>query len=300
MKLDSTSFGRHETFPLRFMWIPKGIQALSANPKVFKDEAATIELGVGKNMVNSIRYWLQAARLIDHSDVVTDLGLFLFDQEKGVDPYLEDEGTLWLLHWLIASNIETATSVFWFFNCFHKRQFTNDELFAGLRDFVQESMTRKRPSENTLKADLSVITRMYVQNRIVGKVAIEDVLTSPFGELGLLTNQENRKLFSSGISENSVPPEILLFATNEVYRDLGDVQELDSLLHFRGESPAPGAVFRLPENSFVSKLESALGAYPKLFRLNRTGVLNQLFRLSNADGIEILKGYYETTGRKAA
>lgn len=302
MRLEKASFGRHETFHLRFSWIPKGLQALRGNPGVFKSESATVDLGVGKNMVNSIRYWLIASGLMDQSDKITSLGSYLFDSESGVDPYLEDEGTLWLLHWLIASNSDFATSIFWFFNSFHKSQFTSEEIFVGLRDFVKDSMEeKKRPSENTLKSDSSVLTRMYVQGSISGKTVFEDVLTSPFAELGLMQNSGGSKRFISQIEERqNLPPEILLFAINQSTRSAGDVLELDPLLHYRGEKAAPGAIYRMTENEFMSKLEAACDQVPGAFRLNRTGVLNQLFRVSSIDDTQILDRYYGKVGRKAA
>ena len=51
------SFGRHETFPLRYSWLTKGFQALISNQNIFSSDEATVELGVGKNMVKSIRFW---------------------------------------------------------------------------------------------------------------------------------------------------------------------------------------------------------------------------------------------------
>ena len=61
---NTVSFGRHESFLLRFGWISKGLGALKDDPAVFSQEDATVTLGVGKNMVASIRHWLQGARLV--------------------------------------------------------------------------------------------------------------------------------------------------------------------------------------------------------------------------------------------
>lgn len=99
-------FGRHETFALRYGWLTKGAQALMSGEPVFEAENATVLLGVGKNMVSSIRYWLQAARIICKAPEGWDLtvvGDKVFGDD-GYDPYLEDEATIWLIHWLIASN----------------------------------------------------------------------------------------------------------------------------------------------------------------------------------------------------
>ncbi|MCL4722145.1 MAG: DUF4007 family protein, partial [Gammaproteobacteria bacterium] len=54
---DRYRFTGHESFPLRYSWLPKGIQTLEVKPGVFRDDQATIVLGVGKNMVAAIRHW---------------------------------------------------------------------------------------------------------------------------------------------------------------------------------------------------------------------------------------------------
>lgn len=87
------SFGRHETFSLRYAWLTKGFQAFMKKKAIFSsDEAteateATIELGVGKNMVNAIKYWLRASSMLQENSEgleATDLGKAIFS-EKGWD-----------------------------------------------------------------------------------------------------------------------------------------------------------------------------------------------------------------------
>ena len=48
------SFSGHETFPFRYTWLKKGVDAVRDDPSVFTSDRATITLGVGKNMVRSI------------------------------------------------------------------------------------------------------------------------------------------------------------------------------------------------------------------------------------------------------
>jgi hypothetical protein len=122
MKLNrrQTTFGRHETFPLRYAWLTKGLDALRKQPAIFGDpERAMVELGVGRNMVNAIQYWLQVtgvAEFTENRGAATAIGNVLLGPQG--DRYLEDEATLWILHWLIAANAEWATGFFWFFNRF--------------------------------------------------------------------------------------------------------------------------------------------------------------------------------------
>ncbi len=111
------AFGRHEFFALRFGWLTKGFQAFDDSKSVFTDDDAVVVLGVGKNMVNSIRHWLRAAKLVriePDQKKVEPLGSFLFSKQNGHDPYLEDEDTIWLLHWLLATNPTQATSWYWY------------------------------------------------------------------------------------------------------------------------------------------------------------------------------------------
>jgi hypothetical protein len=55
-------FSGHETFPCRYAWLSKAVKALEHRLKIFADEDdAMVELGVGKNMMRAIRFWVQAA-----------------------------------------------------------------------------------------------------------------------------------------------------------------------------------------------------------------------------------------------
>jgi uncharacterized protein DUF4007 len=196
---DKASFGRHETFPLRFGWLTKGYQAWCESQDVFEQEDATVTLGVGKNMVSAIRYWLLAAQVVrPHargSIEQTELGHAIFS-EHGWDPYLEDDATLWLLHWLVASNASEATSVFWFFNRFHKPEFTSKEVGDALSDFCRENVTA-RFVEKTLRHDVALILRMYEAAHGDKDVPLEEGLDSPMSALGLVTAVEGTKYHES-------------------------------------------------------------------------------------------------------
>ena len=97
----------------------------------FNDEDAVVALGVGKNMVSSIRYWLRAFGLINLDNEISPLADFIFDTETGCDPFVEDTQTLWLLHWnLIYTNY--ATIYRQIFLNFHKerKEFSKANIFA--------------------------------------------------------------------------------------------------------------------------------------------------------------------------
>lgn len=64
-----TSFGRHETFPLRYGWLTKGLGAIQRTPDLLTQaEPAMIALGVGRNMVNSLQYWLGVTGIVEFKE----------------------------------------------------------------------------------------------------------------------------------------------------------------------------------------------------------------------------------------
>src|SRR5262245_51975732 len=103
----SVSFSGHETFPFRYSWMKKGVDAVSKQATLFSRDDAMTRLGVGKNMVRSIRHWCVGADVLEEHDGgsgraasirPSEFGRRLFSDE-GWDPFLEDPATLWLLHW---------------------------------------------------------------------------------------------------------------------------------------------------------------------------------------------------------
>src|ERR1700749_186601 len=91
------AFSRHETFAPRFGWLRKGFLAVSKDPEAFLKDEAPVTLGVGKNMVNAIRYWSKAFKLTveftrssnprPNIAVPTWEAAWLLSDE-GADPYL--------------------------------------------------------------------------------------------------------------------------------------------------------------------------------------------------------------------
>ena len=289
------AFGRHESFHLRFCWLSKGFTALRREPSLMTDvDRATLALGVGKNMVVAIRYWLRAARMIEESDGrATELGDFLLHPSKGEDPFLEDEGTLWLLHWLIASNAEIATTIAWFFNKFHKPRFSQLELRAALGAYLQSSVdSRRRPAATTLRTDVSVLTRTYARHRNATSPT-EEMMDSPLAELGLMKEIGKGSYQSPFRERPALPCEILGFAVLQLlrYRDI-QVLPLEDALQPSEGYVSPGTIFRLTEAGLMSKLEQLANAYPRVFDLRETAGLRQLFVRQTTAPIELLRTYY--------
>jgi hypothetical protein len=298
LKFEDTkvAFGRHQTFAVRYGWLSKGFQAVKRDPNVLRSEAAVEVLGVGKNMVDSIGYWLRAFQLIEsNSYKPTEIGNLLFSSNAGLDPYLEDEATIWLLHWLLVSNPKQATSWYWFFNCYHKPEFTGQEIFTALSDYVGDRVkSAKRPAANTLKADASLIPRMYTQSRVSNRTPIEDALDSPLALLRLITPMVGERGFQSkSAARPGLPIGILGYAVAQLFREKqSDIVPIEDLMYSRDDYPAPGAVFRLTEMDLLTKLELLVASIPGVFEINETAGIHQLFQIKSVPLHSFIEKHY--------
>ena len=289
------AFGRHETFPLRYGWLTKGFREWCDNPEVFDAEDATVCLGVGKNMVSAIRYWLVATRMVESNGRTLEptlIGKKLLS-EGGWDPYLEDQVTLWLIQWLLASNPHDATTFFWFFNRFHKSEFTAVEVLNGLQDFVRENV-KVRVASTTLKHDVNVLLRMYEQRAPSRQAPLEDTLDSPLATLGLLrTTGTVKQHVSTPDTRPALPVAALGFAVAEIFAATDQPSlPVESLLYGDGQWAAPGTVFRLTGEGLISKLEQLTHWLPDHFELRDTAGIHQLYALRTIKPLELLLRHY--------
>lgn len=298
MKFDSSkvAFGRHETFALRYSWLSKGFHAFQRDPDVFESDHATVELGVGKNMVLSIRYWLRACQMIQaNTPEPTDIGKLILDATTGFDPYLEDEATIWLIHWLLATNSELATSWYWFFNKYYKQDFTGQELTTALSDFVKEFVAqKKRPSMATIKNDAQLLHRMYSQSKGTTRTPLEDALDSPLTVLRLVTQSAGGRSYQSKLeARKGLPLGILGFAVAQLLeqREVKAIP-VEELMYSRDDHPAPGAVFRLTENDLITKLERLVDYIPNVFDIRETAGIHQLYWVNQCTPKDFLMAHY--------
>jgi len=299
---EKVAFGRHETFALRYSWLTKGLHGLSKdkNNSVFTDDNAVIHFGVGRNMVSSIRYWLTACQLITPKipHDISPIGHFIFDKNKGKDIYLEDEATIWLMHWLLATNSTTATAWFWFFNKFHKPEFTSAELQTALTDFINENIIeKKRPSASSIKKDIALLTRMYIQSTTNKRNSLEEALDSPFSLLGLVTQSDSGQIFQfKPEARTSLPIGIFAFAVAQ-YIELRQLITIpiEELMYSKSDFATLGSVFKLTESDLITKLELMIDYIPNLFDIRESAGIHQLYKVDSENKINpmlYLQKYY--------
>lgn len=154
------TFSGHDSFQCRQLWLKKGYDYVQEG-KSFNDEDAVVNLGVGKNMVSSIRFWLKAFNIIDSKDLITEFGKRLFDDENGYDPFLEDEASLWLLHYQLL-NTGFASIYTIIFNEFRKEKlFFTKDTYVNYVKRISESNPQLSFNENTVGKDFIVFANLY-------------------------------------------------------------------------------------------------------------------------------------------
>ena len=190
------TFAAHQTFHPRFGWIKKGFDAARIDSSVFTSEDAPLRLGVGKNMVDAIRFWCNAFGVLTKSsttsrgkvlaDVPTNFGEALIGPD-GLDPYMEDPSTLWVLHWR-ALSAPSLLPVWWLlFNRFSGREFTQEDVMRFIQDEI-DAANWTQPNPSSLLKDVDCLIRMYSMRDARGRQTIDDLLDSPFREMGLLVS----------------------------------------------------------------------------------------------------------------
>lgn len=299
LKHQQTSFGRHETFPLRVGWLPKGLMALRQDADVFNQhEQAMRTLGVGRNMVKAIHYWLRVCNLVEFdtkqnaaSACITALGDALLGERA--DPYLEDDATLWIIHWLIASNAEMATGFFWFFNRFAAPRFKDADALLAMKDFAATELHLTTRAETTLKSDISTLLRLYAA--VPGRT--DEHLDALLAPLGLVEADPDGGYRSPRTSRPFMPQLALEFALAQRFAVEPDLQALPvrSILYAEGAWAAPGAVFRLNEEGLMTQLERLIATRPDQYALRDTAGLHQLFwrdRERRPEPLAVLRDYY--------
>jgi hypothetical protein len=296
----------HESFSCRYAWLPKAVQGLAKNPKLFSSEdQAMVDLGIGKNMVRSARFWAQASGITatakkgaGHS--VTDVGKALLS-ENGHDPYLEDIRTLWLIHWNISTEPDNPLLA-WDFLINHWQE---PELVPSvvLRALKREAAAHDDDlSAATVEQHWDTFLHTYVPTRGRKGEVQEDNLDCPLVELEFLVRVGERPVERSGRTEPvyafrreekpEISAELFVYCLNDFWSKRHHEASLPfrEIAHGHG---SPGQIFKLPEEDLRARVEHLETQTDRAFVYSETANLQQVRRRSEVvDGIKLLKAVY--------
>ena len=275
------SFSGHESFYCKTLWLKKGYDFISEN-KDFNAPNAVVELGVGKNMVSSLRFWMRAFGLFDEGEP-TLIADYIFDSENGKDPYIEDLGTLWLLHYLL---IKTDLSSIYklFFIDFHKEknnEFTRDQLLYFLKRKNNENGYPNLYNENTVKRDIGVLLQNYV---IPQKEKPNEDFSALLINLNLIKHSGSGTFYFNTKGKNGLAPEIFLYAIIDDKKD-EQIVSFDRLMDV-------ALIFCLTKVELIDTIQFLVKKYPQVLRYTDDGGIRQLFFLEEMNETKVLEIYY--------
>ena len=288
------TFSGHESFPCKTLWLKKGYEHIKAN-RDFNSSDAVIHLGVGKNMVSSIRYWYKAFGL--NKDAETSwIADYIFDSENGKDPFVEDIGTLWLLHFLLIYTGE-ATLYNLFFVEFHKERHEFDRM--QISSFIKRKMVEASKdslfNENTIKKDIGVLLQNYCLPR---DPQSNEEFSTLLMDLDLLRQMDKRdngnsrensnreKYFFNVEGKRQVVPEMFLFAILMVKDKTDNSISYDLLYEI-------GLIFCMSNLEVIDMLKLLASKYSDSLAYSDVAGIRQLQFTKHMDAKQVLDMYYE-------
>jgi hypothetical protein len=186
----SLRFSGHDTFHCKEQWILKGIQLFEDqnDTDIFKKNEAIPLLGVGKNMVRSIHHWLRAFGVLDKENRITEFANLMFLVEK-LDPYLENEGSLWLLQYYLCKTNHSSIFQLIFSSYFSDKaslEFSEYQILIFANRVLLER-DQKEVAEKTFNSDFKVFIRTFV-SPIKNEKTVEDDFNAPLLSLNLISD----------------------------------------------------------------------------------------------------------------
>jgi hypothetical protein len=289
--MSQLTFSGHDTFHCRQFWLKKAFDYVQVGGN-FNDLNAPLDLGVGKNMVTAIRYWARCFGILD-GDIPTPFAVKLLGK-KGWDPYLEDHGSLWLLHHRLVT-LGKADIYSIIFN-----ELIRERPEFGIENFVSFINLRKEGeyNENTLRKDFTVFYRTYFADFKSGD--LEESFTGIMSEIDLLKKVKKQYLDADGklkprevwVIERDVrkelPLHILLYA-------IVSAHPTDLSIGFEqlyGEFNSVGSVFCLSKEGLTIALQrmADIKEYDITFS-NEAGIRELQFK-KQLNSEKILEDYY--------
>lgn len=274
-------FSGHETFACKSHWLKRGYDFVKER-KNFNDDEAVVHLGVGKNMVSSIRFWMKAFGLINTDGELSTIANMLLEDD-GYDPYFENIGSLWLMHFNII-NENYATSYKTTFVNYHQQRNIVDK--DKLKNYIKhycfdDSNYRNLYNENTVKKDINVLIHNY-HTKNSGNVEDSNTILSP---LNLINELEDGTYSFNYDSKNNVPEDIFLYALLLLFKNSRSIS-FESMKDL-------SLIFCLTNNDMLSIIKSLCQKYSGILVFSDVAGIKELQIKGELSCIEVLEKYYQ-------
>lgn len=276
-------FSGHESFACKSYWLKRGYDFVRGENN-FNDNDAVVRLGVGKNMVASIKFWLKAIGLLKDAGLVA-LANHLFNDDNGKDPYLEDIGTLWLLHFLLIQT-DYATIYKTTFVDYHRQRNIIEK--SKLQNYIKhicfdETGYKNLYNDNTVKRDIGVMLHNYCTKN-GGNVNIEDS-NSLFAPLNLICETEKNTYRFNYDTRSDVPSLIFLYALLVKFEGRNSIsfEDITEL----------ALIFCLTNNDLLDIINYLCDLYPSEIVFSDVAGIKELQFRATLNSIDVLDRYYE-------
>ncbi len=273
---------RHESFSIREGWLAKGIKNVKEYGNVFALQNATDILGIGTNMVKSLKYWMTATKLIEEKNreiMLSDFGSIINEY----DPYLEDIFSWWLIHINMITNIDDAYIYNLFFNKCNIKTFTKRELYEKLYALLtNEKLTF---NENILQDEVNMIIKTYTIDEKIDNP--ENNFICPLSELNLL-KKVDRDTYEKNRPEIRNLPFWIVYYIICLLLDDRDNISIDELLK---EENSPAKLLNMDKNLINEYLDEM--KKNDLIIINRTAGLNMVYLKKKLSLNEIAEEYFK-------
>lgn len=271
---------------------------VNISPDVFisKEDNPMDVMGIGANMVKSLRYWLQAIGLTQEpvsgkrTQKLTPFGQLVFAHDK----YIEEIGTLYLLHYKLASNKEMATSWYYFFNEFSLSDFAKDDFSTQISNYIKIEDDTANVALRSIEDDFTCIINTYVPRykTMPNKISAENNIDCPFGEMGLIDilKKEKRHMVYKKVvpSASTFNPWVILAVINDNANGNNELK-LSELL--TGENNI-GRIFNLDSIAMLDVLHEAEKTGE--IKIVRTAGMDIIHLAHNYTFEECVEKYYQT------
>ena len=273
---------RHESFSIREGWLAKGIRNIKENSKTFSSAESTDILGIGTNMVKSLKYWMSATCLIKEGNRETFLSEFgnLIDI---YDSYLEDIFSWWLIHIKMMLNVDDAYIYNLFFNKCCKKSFSKRDIYEQLA--LNLNNEKLEYNENILQDEVNMIIKTYAIDEKIDNP--ENNFISPLSELNLIKKIDRDTYERNKPEYRNLNYLVVFYLIEQLIKDK-DYISIDELLKVDN---SPAKLLNLDKNLINEYLDEM--KRNGLVIINRTAGLNMVYFQKKLSLEDIMKEYFE-------
>ena len=275
---------RHESFSIRDGWLEKGLRTVKMHgQKTFSKDDGSRLLGLGSNMVKSLKYWMTASGLIEGTNPIkiTNFAELLYSN----DPYLNDMFSWWLIHYMLVTNKEESPVLYYVFNKYKGKYIDKESLYNEICKYFDTCNFEY--SEKMLNEDCQMFFRLYYNND--KKTNPEDNFTSPLGKLELLEKTSDDDVYlKKAANIESLNYLVVYFALEQLFDKSFDITDA-----YDAEK-SPVSVFNIDRSLFEQYI--GIMRNKNLVTINKTAGLNMVYFEKQLSLEEIIDEYRKEGG----